>query len=83
MSNLKSYLGTLGTWINDSKKGVLIIDSISVCPADTDEDDIPRAKANFFKSLWYEIKSFFYSFFTENLLKKKLKYNSLIFLPLW
>lgn len=65
MSNLKSYLGTLGTWINDSKKGVLIIDSISVCPADTDEDDLPSAKANFFKSMWYEIKSFFYSFFTD------------------
>lgn len=65
MSNLKSYLGTLGTWINDSKKGILIIDSISVCPADTDEDDLPSAKANFFKSMWYEIKSFFYSFFTD------------------
>ena len=35
MGNLKQNLGTLGTWINDSKKGVLIIDSIAVCPSDT------------------------------------------------
>ncbi len=65
MSNLKSYLGTLGTWINDSKKGTLILDSISVCPADSDEDELPRSKSGFFKSIWYEIESFFYSFSTD------------------
>ena len=65
MSNLKSYLGTLGTWINDSKKGTLIIDSISICPLDTTKSQLPKTKANFFKSVWFEIKSFFYSFFTD------------------
>lgn len=65
MSNLKSNLGTLGTWINDSKKGTLLLDSISVCPADSDKGDLPAAKSNFFKSIWFEIESFFYSFFTD------------------
>ncbi len=68
MSNLKSYLGTLGTWINDSKKGTIILDSISVVPsgaAESELKEIPKAKANFFKSLWFEVTSFFYSFFTD------------------
>ncbi|MBE6644090.1 MAG: extracellular solute-binding protein [Ruminococcaceae bacterium] len=65
MSNLKNYLGTLGTWINDSKKGTLLIDSISICPSDTAKGELPAAKANFFKSAWFEITSFFYSFFTD------------------
>lgn len=65
MSNLKSYLGTLGTWINDSKKGTMILDSISVCPADTNKKKLPAAEANFFESTWFEITSFIYSFFTD------------------
>ena len=64
MSNLKTHLGTLGTWVNDSKVGTLIVDSIYVAPVET-EEELPRAKANFFKSLWFEISSFIYSFFTE------------------
>ncbi len=65
MSNLKSYLGTLGTWINDSKKGQLIVDNISICPSDTADKALPKAKAGFFKSAWFEITSFFYSFFVD------------------
>ncbi len=65
MSNLKSYLGTLGTWVNDSKKGTLILDSIAVCPSDTAKKELPKANANFFKSTWFEITSFIYSFFTD------------------
>ena len=64
MSNLKTYLGTLGTWINDSKQSVVMIDSISISPAET-KDSLPKAKAGFFKSLWFEITSFIYSFFTD------------------
>ena len=64
MSNLKTYLGTLGTWINNSKQGALTIDSIGIVPGDT-KDSLPRAKAGFFKSLWFEICSFFYSFITK------------------
>ena len=68
MSNLKSYLGTLGTWINDSKKGTLIVDSISIVPSGADAQalkEIPKAKANFFESFGFEISSFWYSFFTD------------------
>ena len=65
MSNLKTYLGTLGTWINDSKKGKLLLDSIAILPADSTEKDLPAANANFFKSAWYEITSFIFSFFTD------------------
>ena len=65
MSTLKSYLGTLGTWINSSKSSTIIVDSISVCPSDAGEDDLVRAKAGFFKTIGFEIASFFWSFFTK------------------
>ena len=65
MSNLKSYLGTLGTWINDSKKGKLMIDSITVCPSDSGKKQLSKANANFFESFWFEITSFIYSFTTD------------------
>ncbi len=68
MSSLKSYLGTLGTWINDSKKGTIILDSIAVVPSGADSKalkEVPAADAGFFKSLWFEITSFVYSFFTD------------------
>ena len=65
MSNLKSYLGTLGTWINDSKKGSMMIDCINICPTSMTNKDLPKKDANFFKALWFEIKSFIYSFSTN------------------
>ncbi len=72
MSTFKSYLGTLGTWINDSKKSTLMMDSIWVLPAEEDGDGakaddslLPKANAGFFKSIWFEIQSFWYSFFTN------------------
>ncbi len=65
LSNLKSYLGTLGTWINDSKKGTLIVDNISVVPASLGDEVLPDAKAGFFESLWFEVRAFFYSFFID------------------
>ncbi len=65
LSTFKSYLGTLGTWVNDSKKGTLLLDSIQVIPSDEDDSALLKAKPNFFVSLWSEISSFFYSFFTN------------------
>jgi len=65
LSNLKSYLGTLGTWINDSKKGTLYLDTITICPSDYSAEELPEAKAGFFESMWFEITSFIYSFFTD------------------
>ena len=66
MSTLKSYLGTLGTWINNSKSSSMVVDVIMVTPKDAgDKTSLRRAKAGFFKSIGFEIASFFYSFFTE------------------
>ena len=72
MTTLKSYLGTLGTWINSSKRGSLMLDSIWVVPMVekdgslvSDESKLPKANANFFQSLWLEVCSFFSSFFVN------------------
>ncbi len=66
LASFKSYLGTLGTWITDSKSGKLMMDSIYIVPAqNSDEDTLPEADAGFFASLWHEISSFIYSFFTD------------------
>ena len=72
MATLKSYLGTLGTWINSSKAASMMVDAIWVVPATKDGDSIvsdesklPKANAGFFKSLWFEVKSFISSFFVD------------------
>ncbi len=65
MSSLKTYLGTLGTWINDSKRGSMMVDSISVVPSNIGNDGLEKAEAGFFKSLGFELLSFIYSFFTD------------------
>ena len=66
LSTLKTYLGTLGTWINDSKASSLMLDTMYVVPSDTELKELPvKAGAGFFASLWHEIKSFFYSFFVD------------------
>ena len=65
MATLKSYLGTLGTWINNSQSSSMVVDCITVCSKDADIKDIPAANPNFFQSLGFEIASFFFSFFTD------------------
>ena len=66
MGTLKTNLGTLGTWVNDSKQGVLVVDSIYIVPAaSAGKAALPREKSNFFQSLWFEISSFIHSFFTK------------------
>ncbi len=66
LSNLKTYVGTLGEWINDVSSQPLELDYIVIQPASA---ELPKANANFFQSAWFEIKSFVASFFTD--------YNSL------
>ena len=72
MSTLKSYLGTLGTWVNNSKRSAMMVDNIWIVPmvegddgATPAEKALPKASANFFQSTWHEIKSFVFSFFTK------------------
>lgn len=67
LGNLKSNLGTLGTWISDSKEAPLELDYIAVCPGNVNADasvksKLPRATPNFFQTMWFEVEMFFASF---------------------
>ena len=66
LKNLKTDIGTLGTWINDIKKQPLEFDYILIQPAGT---ELPKAEGNFIQAFAHEIKQFIGSFFTD--------YNSL------
>ncbi len=60
LSQLKSYIGSLGTWLSDAKTQPLQLDYIAIQPAD---EEAPEAEAGFWASLLHEIKSFIMSFF--------------------
>lgn len=64
-SSLKSNIGTLGTWINTIQKQSLIFDYLIVAPVGA-ESKLPAAEATFWQDLWFEVQSFFYSFFKNN-----------------
>ncbi len=74
LSNLKSYIGTLGTWLNTSKQQSLMIDYVVVSGTENTEtavtfeqklDSRYKENASFFESTGYEIAAFFKSFFTN------------------
>ncbi len=60
LENLKTQIGTLGTWLSDAKTQPLLIDFMNV---QSPEAELPKAEAGFWKTLLYEIKGFFTSFF--------------------
>jgi len=60
LDQLKSYIGTMGTWLGDAKTQPLQLDYIVIQPVGNEP---PQAKAGFFASLAHEISSFFMSFF--------------------
>ncbi|MBR6500271.1 MAG: extracellular solute-binding protein, partial [Firmicutes bacterium] len=60
--NLKSYVGTLGTWINTVSAQPMEIDYILVQPVSA---ELPKAEAGFIDAFLHEIKQFFGSFFTD------------------
>ncbi len=62
LSNLKSYIGTLGTWINSSKAQPLTLDYIQIQGKDAEK---PDAGASIWSSMLFEVKSFFASFFVD------------------
>ncbi len=62
LSQLKSYIGTLGTWINNAKSQGLLVDCITVQGANT---ELPKDNANFFEAVWFELSSFISSFFVD------------------
>ncbi len=62
LDDLKNYLGTLGTWINDTKSQALELDYIMI---QSPEAKLPKAEANFFEAAWFEIQAFVLSFFSD------------------
>ena len=62
LSNLKSYIGTLGTFLSDAQTQPLQLDYILIQPQGAKE---PKAEPNFFESLIHEIKGFWQSFFRD------------------
>ena len=62
LGTLKSHIGSLGTWINSVKSQPLQVDHYTIQNCD---EELPQDEANFFVSLWFEIKLFFASFITD------------------
>ena len=60
LDQLKSYIGSLGTWLSDAKTQPLQLDYIVIQPLNGEP---PQAKAGFFKALIHELSSFIMSFF--------------------
>ena len=60
--NLKSNIGTLGTWLNNVKQQGLLMDYVNIQPLGAEQ---PRENANFFESAVFEISAFFVSFFVD------------------
>jgi ABC-type glycerol-3-phosphate transport system substrate-binding protein len=66
LSNLKDQVSTLGNWVNSAKNQPLEVDYINIQPASV---ELPKAEGNFFQAMWYELRQFAASFYTD--------YNSL------
>lgn len=63
LSTLKANMGTLGTWISDSRESPLELDYFLICSGDaTKKSQLPQATPSIWQTLWYEIKMFFASF---------------------
>lgn len=62
LTNLKTYIGTLGTWLNNVRSQPLRLDYILIQSADA---KMPKANANFGEAVWFELRSFFSSFTTD------------------
>ena len=60
LDQLKSYIGSLGTWLGDAKTQPLQLDYLIVQPLN---NAAPKAEAGFFASFAHEMKSFIMSFF--------------------
>ncbi len=62
MDTLKSYIGTLGTWLNGVISQPLSFDCITIQPTG---GKMPKGEAGFLEASWFEISSFVMSFFTD------------------
>ena len=62
LDRLKSYIGTLGTFLSSAKTQPLEIDYILIQPAGEKE---PAAQANIIFTFFHEVSRFFWSFFRD------------------
>ena len=62
LDNLKSYIGTLGTWLNSVRSQPVRMDYFLIQPVET---KMPKANASFGQAFMFEIKAFFASFTTD------------------
>lgn len=62
LDNLKTYIGTLGTWLNSVRSQPVRMDYILIQPSDA---EVPQANASFFEAIGFELKAFIESFFTD------------------
>lgn len=62
LENLKTYIGTLGTWLLDSRAQPLEVDYFTF---QTPGTKLPKANSNFFEAFWFEFKAFILSFFID------------------
>ena len=60
LDQLKTNIGSLGTWLGDAKTQPLMIDYIVIQP---ESEDAPEAEAGFWKGLVFELTKFWKSFF--------------------
>ena len=60
LDQLKTNIGSLGTWLGDAKTQPLMLDYIVVQP---ESEELPVAKAGFWKGIGFELKKFWKSFF--------------------
>ena len=62
LSNFKSYVGSLGTFLTDSKTQPLQLDYLTIQGA---SEKAPKANSNFFRSFAHEFSGFLASFFRD------------------
>lgn len=65
LGNLKTNIGTLGTFLSDAQTQPLQLDYIQIQPADYDGEKTPKAEPNFWQSFVHEIRGFWQSFFRD------------------
>ena len=62
LERLKSYIGTLGTFLSDAKTQPLQLDYVMIQGAG---QDTPPAEANWWQNFTFEVSRFFWSFFRD------------------
>ncbi len=62
LANFKTELGNLSSWISSLNSQAINLDYLVIQPAG---EALPKADANFFETLLYQIQQFFGSFFTD------------------